>query len=1156
MALYGVISNLLSFGAQLVPAFSASAQAPSTSSSSSSPVESQQIETELKQLMRMLERIKATLYDAEMREIRDLSVKLWLKELNGVAYEAEDVLDEYRYEVLRARVEARDATSHPNSRKRKLIQVPNGMLDQIRQIMSKFSEIEKHRIALKLTEDDGPRHCNSDMQVPPTSHFVVESDIIGRDREKKNLIDEVSSANDDGKIISVVAIVGTGGIGKTTLAKLVYNDQRIKQKFNKFGWVCVSEDFNVQRLTREVLESITGKSFDHTNLSALQEHMKKEISDKMVFLVLDDVWNENRSLWESFKASFMSATLMKILVTTRNEPVARIMQTVSTFNVSYMSEEQSWQLFQHYAFGEATQNRGPTFVEIGEQIMKKCGMLPLAIKSIASLLRHEPKEESWREILESELWESAASNEIFQPLQISYARLPTYLKPCFLYCSMFPKDYEYSVEELVKLWISQGYVQTNGLKNARKIGLEYAKQLWQRSFFQGYTEDKCMENLIFTLHDMFHDLARFYSGRAYYSIGEDMVPNFPNELRHLYVKGQVMIEETPLPGKFATLRTFIVRDNWHPYLSGFDFSEAKILRALLLNLQYNNLESHFSFANLKHLRYLSIDMACNRLPECICSLYNLQYFTLSDCSLLPECIGNLVSLEELEIIGCDLQVVPDSLCQLRALRKLHLWGINFEELPPNMGNLVSLEELIIFDCDNMRVLPLSFCQLKILHELKIIKCSKLEELPPDMGNLISLEKLKISFCYNLRVLPVSLCQLKVLQELEIIECSRLEELPPDMGNLVSLEKLIISNCHDLRMLPVSLCQLKVLLQLEIIECSRLEEFPPDMGNLVSLEKLLICDCYNLTVLPVSLCQLKVLQGFKITKCSELEELPPGMENLTYLQLLDCDISSLPLRRTVRLDCTRIGWLKDFVDLEGTLVLSRLCRVGSLEDVHCANLASMHNLQILVLSWNIEEYPYYLAEKLLFLSIDSDGAASYDNDGVASSEIDHCSLMGTLQPHPNLKELEINDYCGLTFPEWFGNPTLCASLEKIMLYCCKSITFLPFGSFEKLKHLHISGCSSLQFIQEQSLPLALERIEIFRCQSLISVTGIERLKSLVKLYVYHCRNLYWLDPSVNTGIITVVHCPKVKESCLQRDINYEVHVPLYMWEIEQINIMNL
>ncbi|XP_078153986.1 putative disease resistance protein RGA4 [Carex rostrata] len=215
MGIGGAISNLLSLGAKLLPAVNASAQ--TLLSSSLPPVDqNHQIEAELERLMRLLERIRATLYDAEQREIKDLLIKLWLKELKGVAYDAEDVLGEYHYELLRAQVETRDA-SPPDSHKRKLIQVRYGMLDHIKQIRSRFDEIVNDQIALQLSEGDGPRRCNNELQVAPSSHFVIDSNIFGREREKKKLIDLLSSECD---VVSVVTIVGMGTLEKLPLHNL------------------------------------------------------------------------------------------------------------------------------------------------------------------------------------------------------------------------------------------------------------------------------------------------------------------------------------------------------------------------------------------------------------------------------------------------------------------------------------------------------------------------------------------------------------------------------------------------------------------------------------------------------------------------------------------------------------------------------------------------------------------------------------------------------------------------------------------------------------------------------------------------------------------------------------------------------------------------
>ncbi|KAJ4765878.1 hypothetical protein LUZ62_076253 [Rhynchospora pubera] len=594
-------------------------------------------------------------------------------------------------------------------------------------IRSTFAKITEDRIALQLSEDDGPRRCSSDMQIVPTSHFVVKSGIIGREREKKKLINLLSSESNDGNIISVVTIVGAGGIGKTTLAQLVYNDQNFRQNFDKVGWIFVAQDFNVHRLSRELGESMKKRSLDFTNLSALQENISEEMRGKKIFLVLDDVWKENKNLWELFQLPFMSASLVKILVITRNKSVARLMQTEpdATYNIPYMSEEQSWQMFQHFAFGKVVPHADSNFVEIGKEIMRKCGKLPLAIKSIAKLLRHEPNEENWKEILESELWESDAKDEIFWPLLISYAHLPTYLKPCFLYCSLLPKYYSNDAEKmsssrrtyfndaeiLVKLWISQGYVQTE------KIGWIYVKQLYERSFLEGI--GVLAENIFcFTMHDIVHDLARSILGNGCFSIVGNTILNFPEELRHLYVHySQKEPLEPPLfpSDTFATLRTLIVDDHGHllpkkkqivkdylgkQFLSAFDISNAHKLRALHLWIR-GYLKFDISFEKLKHLRYLFLGgKAFERLPECICSLYKLQNLTLQDFPYLmelPESIKNLVSLEELTITRCpSLKVLPVSFNQLKALQKLCIsWCTAFEELPCNMGNLTNLQLLEI-----------------------------------------------------------------------------------------------------------------------------------------------------------------------------------------------------------------------------------------------------------------------------------------------------------------------------------------------------------------------------------------------------------------------------------------------------------------------------
>ncbi|KAJ3696415.1 hypothetical protein LUZ61_000120 [Rhynchospora tenuis] len=360
---------------------------------------------DLQKLSRMLARIMAVQQDAEEREIHDRSVRLWLEELRGVAYQAEDVLDEYHYEVLRSIVESGDAAIemyHQEDRdtriKRKFagmyissslsyssasiakISIPDGMGEKIKSITERFEEISNDRQALHLKEDEGFRLITSPQIRPPTSSHVDERALFGREEEKEKIISLLTSLSCPN--FMVLPIIGMGGLGKTTLAQLVYNDSRIHQLFNKRSWVSVSDDFDLVRLTKAIIESMSDSPCGFSELSKLQDVLKDEINGISLFLVLDDVWNEKINLWECFQGGFVSAKTVRILMTTRNSTVAEVMQTTSPFHLGYLPEEYCWSLFKHFAFGNREAREDANLLEIGRGIVGKCKGLPLAIKEL------------------------------------------------------------------------------------------------------------------------------------------------------------------------------------------------------------------------------------------------------------------------------------------------------------------------------------------------------------------------------------------------------------------------------------------------------------------------------------------------------------------------------------------------------------------------------------------------------------------------------------------------------------------------------------------------------------------------------------------------------------------------------------------------------
>nr|CAD1829075.1 unnamed protein product [Ananas comosus var. bracteatus] len=315
----GILSSVLRLADKLSSSVRRSLAGAASSSSSSSDAP-HVVEDDLKKLKCTLEAIESVLRDAERREVREESVKLWLRELKGVAYDADDVLDEFEYELLRSR----RSFSHPPSkpgRKRKhgevqeLATLPSPLDDasfrrrmvlRIKEINRRLDAIARDRTRLRLTEADGPRRAEKAAWVSTSSH-AQPSEIYGREDERKKLVDLLLSGDYGGNNVSVVSIVGMAGVGKSTLAQLVCSDQRVSQHFDVKGWVGVHENFDAKRLLHEIIDSVTKSLCDLNEIGALEEHLKERLQGKRFLLVLDDVWNEEQVLWERLRLTLSLA---------------------------------------------------------------------------------------------------------------------------------------------------------------------------------------------------------------------------------------------------------------------------------------------------------------------------------------------------------------------------------------------------------------------------------------------------------------------------------------------------------------------------------------------------------------------------------------------------------------------------------------------------------------------------------------------------------------------------------------------------------------------------------------------------------------------------------------------------------------------------------
>lgn len=299
-----------------------------------------------------------------------------------------------------------------------------GLLEKIREEGSKFN----------LREMSGV-HARRE-----TSSFVIESEVYGREHDKEKIVEMLlSSEPTQGGEVSCIPIVGLGGIGKTTLVQLVFNDERVTQYFDVKLWVFVSDCFDAKNIMMAIIESLTKGKSHYSSMDALHSQVRGLLSKKRHLIVLDDVWTEDPYEWEKLRPIFRGdVDGSKILITTRSKKASLAMDSpIFPYYLEGLSEEACWSLFVRRAFRRGEETKHSNLLRIGRQIVKKCGGVALAAKSLGSLLRFKREERQWLAVQNSELWNlDEPENGIIPALRLSYLHLPLHLKRCFIFCSV------------------------------------------------------------------------------------------------------------------------------------------------------------------------------------------------------------------------------------------------------------------------------------------------------------------------------------------------------------------------------------------------------------------------------------------------------------------------------------------------------------------------------------------------------------------------------------------------------------------------------------------------------------------------------------------------------------------------------------------------
>jgi len=974
--------------------------------------------------------------------------------------------------------------------------------------------------------------------------LMDESSIYGRDVDKEKLIKVLLESNDSGNQVPIISIVGLGGMGKTTLAKLVYNDNKIEDHFELKAWVYVSESFDAVGLTKAIINSFNS-SADGEDLNLLQHQLRHKLMGKKYLLVLDDIWNGDAECWELLLLPFNHGSFgSKIIVTTREKEVAdNVLKSTELFDLQQLDKSNCWSLFVTHAFKGKTVSEYPNLESIGRKIVNKCGGLPLAIKSLGQLLRKTFSEHEWINILETDMWRlSNVDHNINSVLRLSYHNLPSNLKRCFSYCSIFPKGYRLKKDELIMIWMAEGLLRCCGSdKSEEEFGNEIFGELESISFFQqsfGTYEHHAMHDLEsisffrqsfsttkfgtyerYVMHDLVNDLTKSVSGEFCMQIEGARVEGSLERTRHIRFSPRSSCVDKLLE----------------------QICEIKGIRSLIFgslfdqNVLIRNNVQHDLFSRLKCLRMLSFRGCC--LLELVDEISNLKLLRYLDLSYtwiesLPDTICMLHNLQTLLLEGCrELTELPSNFSKLVNLRHLKLPSDGrpcIKKMPKHMGNLNNLQSLSYFIVEEQNVSDLkelaklnhladaaivNLKDKKYLEELHMKFDGGREEMDESMAesNVSVLEALQPN--RNLKRLTISKykgnsfpnwirgCHLPSLVSLNLQFCGLCSLLPP-LGTLPFLKKLSISDCDGIKIIGEEFhgnnSTIVPFLSLEVLEFEKMNNWEEwlCLEGFPLLKELYIRECPKLKMaLPQ---HLPSLQKLFINDCKMLEASIPKGDNIIDIDIKRCDrilVNELPtsLKKLVIHENQYTEFSVEQIFVNNTILeVLELDLSGSLKyptfDLCCYN--SLGELSITRWCSSSLSFSLHLFTNLYSLwFVDCPNLDSFPEGGfpcnLLSLKITNCPKLIASRQEWGIKSLKYffvgDDFENVeSFPE---ENLLPPTLLYLNLNNCSKLRIMNNEGFlhlKSLEFLYISNCPSLERLPEEALPNSLSSLWIKDC----------------------------------------------------------------------------
>ncbi|CAA7027825.1 unnamed protein product [Microthlaspi erraticum] len=971
-----------------------------------------------------------------------------------------------------------------------------------------------------------------------------------RVEDLKNLLDTKPVSH-----VQMLGLYGMGGIGKTTLAKALYNNIVGDFKERAFISNVRERSSDPDGLQRSFISELFGLQVKHVNRDR-DKIIRERASGKKILVVLDDVDKVDQvDALVGERSCYGEGSV--IVITTRDEEILTKLSVNQKYEVQCLTEMQALKLFSYHSLRK--ENPTKSLLDLSQKIVQIAGLLPLSLEVVGSLLYDKIERREWQVQLRK-LKMIQPNNNLEDVLALSFKSLNDEEKQVFLDIACLFLGMEMTKEDVVDLLNGCGFKAEAVLKVLRQkslVKITAEGTLWMHDQIKDMArlmdvrENSGMQSrlcdhveIMAILNDpkgttsiegIVFDFTKRVDGMALRNLQNNSVCNY---LRNKFIRCQdeekpettirvdsfvpmtklrlLQINHMKLKGNLKLLPSGLKWIQWKgcplknlppEFLSGqlavLDLSESGIIRV-------QSLSSRGVVENLKVVNL----SGCHRLkaiPD-LSQHKAIEKLVLERCTLLvkvPRSVGHLTTLLHLDLRNCPkLAEFLVDVSGLKHLEKLFLSGCsNLRTLPENIGAMQCLKELLL-DGTAIDNLPETTHRLKNLEKLSLKGCRFIKQLPLLVGDLGSLEELYLDDT-ALENLPSSIGYLKNLQKLHLVRCTSLFEIPDTINELISLKELFI-NESSVKELPLKPDSLPCLTDFLAGGCKFLEQVPRTIGGLYSLLRLQLNNT-PIEALPYEIGDLHFIRKLELSNCKSLYYLPGStcnMDTLESLHLEGSDIGELPedfgeLENLVLLQMNKCKWLKRLPESFGGL---KSLRHLYMEETSVAELpksfGNLSNLRVLKMQ-----------KRPLFRRSESDApeprfaVPNSISNLVLLEELDarSCRIWDKLpDDFEKLSSMRILNLGNNYFHSLPSSLEGLSNLRELSLYDCRELVCVPLLPW-KLEKLNLANCFALESISDLSKLEILQDLNLTNCEKVVDIPGLEHLTALQRLCMSGCNS---------------------------------------------------